>query len=1168
MEWARFCRFSQLVRIQVVRSQINRTSRSLEFSDPLLAGIRLETRLLVLLCGLLMAAAVASAQLVGGRSYPFPDESLKGTVLAEDQQGFLWVGTTKGLYRLDGYHYLPVGQWTGIPSEEILALTVAHDGAVWVGTPKGLYRVYGSHAERISGASQSRLWELCPLGEGILAVSDAFEFWRREEAKWVAHPVPADHPAAALHRFGDEAIYPSGLDLLYVRQNGLEVTIRKERMSLPPLDAWREALRAGEWLLVAGASHVVYLKFDTHRQSWKTERVEVAEVPTGRALMAIDARPGSRAGVSVAEANVDETLVFDGSTLVRYPNYQSTTASIDSIALASGALASLHPSAAGVTVFDPSRSIQGWTERLGLSETPVKPDRIDGRISVATQLGLFQLEELPASANSCRPPSYLSFRSYFCRVESSPAERYYDLQSDRNGGRWAVTRRQGVIRLRPDGALDAAAPNLTGLPIDIRELAFAPDHRVFAAAKMGMLEVLEGSPPRLKPVPQFPLVPWSTAVRAGGPNYVADFSFAPSGELWASVEGGVARYRNGQWERISVPCLLTPHTGSMAVESDTSIWISNRDDKPFTRLYRKSADDPWQCHHMSAKEFAVQPNLLRIDNQRRLWRENSGSLSVARLDTPDPPDSVQDWIPIGPDEGAIAGTPGVDGFWQDTNGDIWISFDKGLNRIPKDFPLVWDPARVAVVAVGRDDGWDWLTTEGWHTAGSKKPIHKLYLANLPVSPGPAPRAIMWRGLTVSGSPVTGWQSAVRGVVVEIGDWAGQIDKIEFQTRGRKSLGEFVLFPAPSRYSGTRLWVLSAGTIVFLGLAFWLGAKTRWGSAMSSQLQQILEVRRERAKYWTLKKRFEELKYASPQERQRILEQLPEESRRTLTAILADAASEDDAAGTVIAGRFLIEHPMAKGGFATVYFGRDLECNREPVAIKLIRFRPDLSEWINRRWKLEQKALESLHHPGILQPREAGVTDDDQLFIVTEYVEGVTVQAVLTRGSMELGRAWARTCEICEALEYAHTSGILHFDLKPDNIMLRNVGQSDERAVVIDFGTAVFCAPDHSILDSNRAAGAADYMSPDRLGGTLSTATDVYSLALVVFEMLTAVRWRDAEATGRTESLLQRVLSQPATEERCVRLTTVFRNASAFDAHARTRTVVEFKSHLSVALERA
>jgi serine/threonine protein kinase len=210
-------------------------------------------------------------------------------------------------------------------------------------------------------------------------------------------------------------------------------------------------------------------------------------------------------------------------------------------------------------------------------------------------------------------------------------------------------------------------------------------------------------------------------------------------------------------------------------------------------------------------------------------------------------------------------------------------------------------------------------------------------------------------------------------------------------------------------------------------------------------------------------------------------------------------------------------------------------------------------------------LESLRHPGILQPREAGITGDDQLFIVTEYVEGVTLQAVLTRGSMELDRAWARTREICEALEYAHTNGILHCDLKPDNIMLRNVGQSDERAVVIDFGTAVFCAPDHSIMDSNRAAGAADYMAPDRLGGTLSTATDVYSLALVVFEMLTGVRWRDAEATAPTESLLQRVLPPSTTEDRCTKLTTVFRDASAFDAHTRTRTVAEFQRRLTIAL---
>jgi serine/threonine-protein kinase len=256
--------------------------------------------------------------------------------------------------------------------------------------------------------------------------------------------------------------------------------------------------------------------------------------------------------------------------------------------------------------------------------------------------------------------------------------------------------------------------------------------------------------------------------------------------------------------------------------------------------------------------------------------------------------------------------------------------------------------------------------------------------------------------------------------------------------------------------------------------------------------------------------------------------------------------------------------VAEGGFATVYYGRDSACHGQPVAIKLIRFRPDLLDWIDRRWKLEQHALEALRHPGILQPRTAGI-DGDQMFIVTEYIDGATVRAVLKEGRLELDRAWERTKEICEALSYAHQNGILHCDLKPDNIMLRNVGRTDERAVVIDFGTAVVCAPDDSVMDSGRLAGVLDYIAPERIGGKLSPATDVYSLAVTVFEMLTGVRWRDAEAAHSTESLLGQVLLESGGDHRPMAIAKIFRAAVTFDSHARTRTVAEFRLALSAGL---
>jgi eukaryotic-like serine/threonine-protein kinase len=170
--------------------------------------------------------------------------------------------------------------------------------------------------------------------------------------------------------------------------------------------------------------------------------------------------------------------------------------------------------------------------------------------------------------------------------------------------------------------------------------------------------------------------------------------------------------------------------------------------------------------------------------------------------------------------------------------------------------------------------------------------------------------------------------------------------------------------------------------------------------------------------------------------------------------------------------------------------------------------------MDKRWKGELAALSQLDHPGIVRPRDAGISESSGLYIATDYVEGVTVRAVLNRGPMEAERVWNRAREVFDALEYAHQHGVLHCDLKPDNIMLCHVGRPDERAVVIDFGIAVLRETDRSVTATANIAGALDYMAPEQLGGRISAATDVYSLAATLFEMLTGNRWRHAESQAR------------------------------------------------------
>jgi serine/threonine protein kinase len=122
--------------------------------------------------------------------------------------------------------------------------------------------------------------------------------------------------------------------------------------------------------------------------------------------------------------------------------------------------------------------------------------------------------------------------------------------------------------------------------------------------------------------------------------------------------------------------------------------------------------------------------------------------------------------------------------------------------------------------------------------------------------------------------------------------------------------------------------------------------------------------------------------------------LPAATRARLLSLLPGEQRGDDATGATLARRFLLEHVVAKGGFSTVYFGRDLQGKGEPVAVKIIHETKGKAEWLRRKWEAEQATLAKLNHPGVIRPRFAALDDNHGMFIATDYIEGVTLRACL------------------------------------------------------------------------------------------------------------------------------------------------------------------------------
>jgi TonB family protein len=204
------------------------------------------------------------------------------------------------------------------------------------------------------------------------------------------------------------------------------------------------------------------------------------------------------------------------------------------------------------------------------------------------------------------------------------------------------------------------------------------------------------------------------------------------------------------------------------------------------------------------------------------------------------------------------------------------------------------------------------------------------------------------------------------------------------------------------------------------------------------------------------------------------------------------------AGIETFGRYVVEGELGDGAMGRVYRGQD-PLLRRPVAIKTVKseyLTRDTREEYLRRFRREAQAAGMLSHPNIV-----GIFDVGEDFIVMEYVEGVTLQALLKhRGSLDLASALRILTPLAEALDYAHGSGVIHRDLKPGNIMV----QPDGRPKLMDFGVARL--ETSAVTDTGRFFGSPSYTSPEQILGTeLTQRADLFSFAVVAYETLTGRR---------------------------------------------------------------
>jgi serine/threonine protein kinase/cytochrome c-type biogenesis protein CcmH/NrfG len=210
-------------------------------------------------------------------------------------------------------------------------------------------------------------------------------------------------------------------------------------------------------------------------------------------------------------------------------------------------------------------------------------------------------------------------------------------------------------------------------------------------------------------------------------------------------------------------------------------------------------------------------------------------------------------------------------------------------------------------------------------------------------------------------------------------------------------------------------------------------------------------------------------------------------------------------GRTIANRFRIEKKLGEGGMGAVYKAEHVKMNR-PCAIKILSDSALNDPEALPRFNREAQMSSRIDHPNAVTIYDYGESEDGLVYLAMEFVEGETLTKVLERdGRFPLERALRVARQIGAALDAAHALGIVHRDLKPDNIMLARRGDA-EVVKVLDFGIAKLAESEDKRMDLTQAGliiGTPFYMSPEQVGGEkLDPRSDIYSFALIVYEMLT------------------------------------------------------------------
>lgn len=207
------------------------------------------------------------------------------------------------------------------------------------------------------------------------------------------------------------------------------------------------------------------------------------------------------------------------------------------------------------------------------------------------------------------------------------------------------------------------------------------------------------------------------------------------------------------------------------------------------------------------------------------------------------------------------------------------------------------------------------------------------------------------------------------------------------------------------------------------------------------------------------------------------------------------------------GPYRIVKELGEGGMGIVYLAEQTRPLHRTVALKVIKPGMDTKQTL-ARFEVEREALAVMNHPNIAKVFDAGATPQGRPFFVMEYVDGLPITHYCDDHRMSIEDRLQLFVDLCRAVQHAHQKGIIHRDLKPSNVLVTR----EQEAKIIDFGVAKAAqqeSADHTLFTGQgQLIGTPGYMSPEQAGlqmTDIDTRTDIYSLGVILYELLTGAR---------------------------------------------------------------